>query len=61
MKMTYTTPAMEVFKSETRQMLATSTIGIDSSQYIDDPGDVLAPKFQGYLDDLGFDSDDLYW
>jgi len=61
MKMTYMTPAMEVFKSETRQMLATSTIGIVSDPNIDDSGDVLAPKFQGYLDDLGFDSDDLYW
>ena len=37
-------PALEVFRVETTQMLAVSTIGIVSDPNIDDPGAVLAPE-----------------
>ena len=44
MKKTYMIPALEVFRVETTQMLAVSTIGIVSDPNIDDPSAVLAPE-----------------
>lgn len=52
MKKTYMTPTLKISKIETESMLSTSTstIGIDSTPYIDDPNDVLAREHKSFFD-----------
>lgn len=49
MKKTYIAPTMEIFRTESEQILAESimTLGFNDSPSIDDPGDVLSRRDYG--------------
>ena len=50
MRKTYIAPTMEIFRTESEQLLttaSTTTIGIVSDPNIDDPGDVLSRRDSG--------------
>lgn len=47
MRKTYIAPTMEIFRTESEQILTTSTIGIVSDPNIDNPNDVLSRRDSG--------------